>query len=99
MPIIIIKVGFYLTCNNSTVSENEQLGMAKSDHYDDSGMHETSWTTPVAVSSASSKTESETMTKLAQRENPAILDTINSADEKEPLKLEVHEVSVDNSGI
>ena len=71
---------------------------AASGHCDDI-VGDKSWTTPAAVSIASSKTESEALTKSAQKECPAVLDTISSADEKEPLKSDIDEVSVDDIGI
>ena len=81
-------------------SDEEMIKSTTSDQYDDSGAYINKKTliTPTAVSTASSRTETEAVVKSIQKESPAILDTLSSADEKEPLNSDLDEASVNNSG-
>ena len=91
----------------NVVSENKTLRKSRAgsstsprdqSDYDDVDLDEKSRTSPRAESAALSNTESRSSTKSAQKESQAVLDTISSADEREPLKSDVDEASVDNTG-
>ena len=102
--MIFLKAWLALCIGFNGVSENETLKKSRTgspcnqSDSDDIDLNEKSRTSPRTVSVASSRTESKSITKSAKKEISAILDTTSSADEKESLKSDVDDASVDKDG-